>query len=193
MAATKWQTRGWTYQESILPTRKLHLMKNQTWFECSKTIIYESLSPSYYRGERIWHKILGEPAKWVGTLLNGLDSRWDAYQRHLYAYSVLSLGRDADILDAFSGIIQSLYGLGSATFGLPLVDFDRALLWSVYKSPVSENKYRHSIRATSHVQTVNVMLIGTDDEGYNYRLGIGQILLSKWVKAERCFKDIALR
>lgn len=40
---------------------------------------------------------------------------------------------------------------------------------------------------------VKAMLIGRDDDGFAVRMGLGEIFLTKWAKAERRFTDIALR
>lgn len=40
---------------------------------------------------------------------------------------------------------------------------------------------------------VSVMAIGRDEEGFAFRMGVGEIFLTKWAKAERRFTDIALR
>ena len=41
--ASKWATRGWTYQEAMLSTRRLVFLKDQTYFECKSMYCRESI------------------------------------------------------------------------------------------------------------------------------------------------------
>ncbi|KAM7203222.1 Heterokaryon incompatibility protein (HET) domain containing protein, partial [Rhypophila sp. PSN 637] len=44
--ASVWSTRGWTYQEAVLPQRKLYLSESQAFFECA--------TEDNARGEAAW-------------------------------------------------------------------------------------------------------------------------------------------
>ncbi|KAF2092485.1 hypothetical protein NA57DRAFT_82200 [Rhizodiscina lignyota] len=154
LASTKWRTRAWTYQESILPRRKLYIMDNQVWFECQEAIMYESLSAAHFRREKILHKVgntNGPDHSTDGVSKQNGNTQWEDYKRHLSAYSVLSLSSATDIFNAFDGITNALYGSKSTTFGLPFVDFEKAILWDVFVREDRDEKASHDIRKANDV------------------------------------------
>lgn len=63
-----------------------------------------------------------------------LFSRWETFAftnfvRHLKSYTARSLINQSDILNAFTGILASVYQGERSFHGLPEADFDQALLW----------------------------------------------------------------
>lgn len=56
-------------------------------------------------------------------------STFDDFARHLESYTDRILSHQSDILNAFQGILTSLYAGDMGLYGLPEADFDRALLW----------------------------------------------------------------
>ncbi|OMP84854.1 hypothetical protein BK809_0001958 [Diplodia seriata] len=137
LKSSVWATRGWTYQEGILPSRKLYIMDREVWFECGEAIIRED---AYAESEQVKHsktKHYRSPMSlWSESFHPSVnlpdDERpWDSYIWHLSKYTVRSLSDDRDIFNAFMGILHPLFDdYGGTTFGLPLAKFDRALLWA---------------------------------------------------------------
>ncbi|OJD34186.1 het-domain-containing protein [Diplodia corticola] len=145
-----WSTRGWTYQEGILPSRKLYIMDREVWFECGEVVVREDVYTDKWKGKYIKRgsKLAREPvSRWLGALhAPGRDESddqppWESYHQHLSRYTQRTLGDDRDIFNAFMGILNPLFNdHGGTTFGLPLANFDRALLWAdkpSYKNAVS--------------------------------------------------------
>ncbi|KAF2501411.1 HET-domain-containing protein [Lophium mytilinum] len=109
---SKWQTRGWTYQES----------------EASIAMLYFTDFGVYYRSRRNQHLVLEAegPAQVSATLMDQVS-----YMDRVEAYTKRSLTYLGDILRAFSGILNGMYG-PHMVFGMPLKAFDRAILWESF-------------------------------------------------------------
>ncbi|KAK5651201.1 hypothetical protein OQA88_12708 [Cercophora sp. LCS_1] len=134
-----WNSRGWTYQEALLNRRKLFFTDAQIYFECGLRITHEenlsypSFDPSLHNKDQY---IGATTSLTYGDISHG-DERLDTSRK---------LSHTSDLLNAFTGILQALYGKDGTYYGLPLPDFDRALLWtpawrSAYSpSPTPENK-----------------------------------------------------
>ncbi|KAK4215757.1 heterokaryon incompatibility protein-domain-containing protein [Rhypophila decipiens] len=116
--ASVWSTRGWTYQEAILPQRKLYLSESQAFFECATEVVHE-------RGEI-------EQGMYSPHGLNTFpwNPRYVTFYSHLKKYRKRSLTNRADVYNAIDGIASALYGCSQALLsGLPRQEFDEALLW----------------------------------------------------------------
>ncbi|KAL1613307.1 hypothetical protein SLS54_010748 [Diplodia seriata] len=122
-----WATRGWTYQEGILPSRKLYITDREVWFECGEAIIREDAYADWGHEKYFKNKDDISPVSSVRD-----DERpWDSYIWHLSRYTGRSLSDDRDIFNAFMGILHPLFDdYGGTTFGLPLANFDRTLIWA---------------------------------------------------------------
>lgn len=132
MAQSKWNSRGWTYQEAVLSRRKLFFTSFELWFECN-----DSYAP-YRREEQCTRRrddgILSPHEKsQLGQYrlrsFAGSTTQFEDFIRHIGSYAARSLTYQSDILDAFLGILTTLYEGGRSIYGLPEADFDRALLW----------------------------------------------------------------
>ncbi|KAE8440938.1 hypothetical protein EG329_006177 [Mollisiaceae sp. DMI_Dod_QoI] len=113
-----WSTRGWTYQEAILPRRKLFLTDSQAFFECGENVLDEDgLSQQALYSSNALH-----PESWEPLI--------DSFYSHLVSYRSRSLTVASDIYNAIDGVATALYGEPhSLWFGLPRQDFDKGLLW----------------------------------------------------------------
>jgi hypothetical protein len=107
---TVWWERGWTYQEWI----------------ASSTLLYFTDYGLYIQ--------TGDDD--AGEVINGVDSLLTPIDNFdmLGTYSGRMLTHPTDILPAISGILYALYG-HETLFGMPLDDFDVAILW------ISEGEY----------------------------------------------------
>lgn len=116
-----WETRGWTYQEATLGRRRLYLTSLTAFFECQHSVSHEDLYNSDY-GTQNW----SSPA----LTLPEDRSRFEAFCRHVENYTSRSLTYRSDTYNAFNGVQKSLYSESSTfIYGMPQVDFDRALCW----------------------------------------------------------------
>ncbi|KAF9630207.1 hypothetical protein BFW01_g388 [Lasiodiplodia theobromae] len=137
LESTTWATRGWTYQEGILPSRNLYIMDQEVWFECGEAVIREDPYAAQVEYIKEGSKLARTSVShWLGALhlpdRDDSDPRrpWDSYTWHLPRYTTRSLSDDRDIFNAFSGILNPLFDdQGGTTFGIPVSEFDRALLW----------------------------------------------------------------
>ncbi|KAI0863376.1 heterokaryon incompatibility protein-domain-containing protein [Xylaria cubensis] len=147
---TSWNSRGWTYQEAILPLRKVYFTQSQVFYECSlridheETLVYSSFDHSMhnkanypttttslcYNAEQDCSSELAKT-----KLSKRAETPWQAYARHLSRYRQRMLRQSSDLLSAFSGIVGALYPGDKSYYGLPTADFDLALLWGKWKDP----------------------------------------------------------
>ena len=147
---TAWGQRAWTLQEGLLSPRCLYLSDHQIYFDCSSMQCCESLDES-----RSWaHKLTpsSNPTEegfvtWMlrqagaGALRIPLDwpsrrlEHWGE-KLNLYAYRRMRYSEDA--IAAFSGVLQRLETIYPKGYfwGLPVEDFDWALLWRSQRPPV---------------------------------------------------------
>ncbi|KAF2965113.1 hypothetical protein GQX73_g8449 [Xylaria multiplex] len=117
---SRWATRGWTYQEAVLSTRRLVFTDDQLYFECNSMSCYESLDISwdaYYSRSRPYLKEFMRPTLFsFQQTVPASDSRhpspelvnFTTYTRCAGQYSRRTLSFDNDSLNAFGGIIRKL-------------------------------------------------------------------------------------
>ncbi|PYH66611.1 HET domain-containing protein [Aspergillus vadensis CBS 113365] len=109
--SSKWQTRGWTFQEAILSPRLLVFTDQGVFYHChGKTAPEDEDCPGHY------------------STSSDVQIPWSKYSDLLGEYTSRDLTCKSDILFAFSGILHFLYGQNHH-YGLPFSDFSRALLW----------------------------------------------------------------
>ncbi|CAI6336393.1 unnamed protein product [Periconia digitata] len=121
-----WQTRGWTYQEAVCAKRLLHFTNTRAYYECQTSTYYEDM----YNPEAEIDEFTT-----YGVRLDGEDLVFDAFERHLANYSSRKLSFPSDVYNAFIGIANLLYGPNYNQlffYGLPKIDFDRALRWHAW-------------------------------------------------------------
>ncbi|PWY88863.1 hypothetical protein BO94DRAFT_574865 [Aspergillus sclerotioniger CBS 115572] len=128
--ASRYTSRGWTFQEVLLSPRRLFISDRQAYFTCMEgngahcedrnhTLDYLSFKQVY-----------------------GLTDRLGLYGGLVESYTRRTLTYDSDILDAFSGISSILmrdnpmHGWEELYSGLPRREFLYSLLWSPIETPV---------------------------------------------------------
>jgi hypothetical protein len=131
---SRWNTRGWTYQESLLSTRRIIFTDQQVYYECHGMFCYEvwdlplremhtkdgqALESKYstsYDGYEDKHSELRVFPPGVGLYLK------EVYQR-IHTYSKKSFSHTSDMLNAFLGILAAFeagpLGLRNC-FGTPI-------------------------------------------------------------------------
>lgn len=143
-----WARRAWTLQEALLSPRCLYISDYQIYFECNAMQCSESLDQT-----KSWvHQVCRDPKPtkdWTGAEvgagvlrspfqeLSPAKERMGHFGSRIILYSYRSMTSDLDGLNAFSGILQyfePLYPEGFF-FGLPVEDFQWALLWRSQSPP----------------------------------------------------------
>lgn len=138
---SKWETRGWTYQEALLSRRRLVFTKEQVYFQCLEMHAVEivktvfSSRPSEEREKDPLSESLQVFPWGVAT------ARRDIFAR-IYAYQKRELPYESDHLNAFLGIINQFWDSKDPVYhlwGLPFHTFPQtvpaetqlsnALLW----------------------------------------------------------------
>lgn len=124
---SKWNSRGWTFQERMLSKRCLIFTGGQIYFQCRSTGMSEDIfADPEGRG---WSLDLVQAPLQMLTELKQRSMWFYAHCVHLY--TMRELYEPLDILAAFSGMCKLMEGTMQApfAFGLPTSHFDLALLW----------------------------------------------------------------
>lgn len=122
-----WGSRGWTFQEGVLAVRRLFFSPNQICYECCSDTTHESKITD-----------LRYTAKWnrgARTVVDKMRPDRDGFGILFSLYSERSLTYQSDTCNAFSGIIEAIYGTDNSWFGIPYPSFDEALLWHPIRRP----------------------------------------------------------
>lgn len=148
LEASKWNTRAWIFQERLLSRRCIYFFHDAVYFQCGKDTLSECgvnevysaylFDASPLRDEHVLTRANHD------NPLSDVDKMFyqPAPQRYLWAFKVYKRlievysGRElsfkADILRGFAGVFAVLnrHFKGETLFGLPVVVFPHALLWS---------------------------------------------------------------
>lgn len=128
-STSEWNSRAWTYQESLFARRRLYFTPVQAFFECDETKYYEDHTQS---DERVNGSLR------VNQNVDIPDI--DMWAFHLWAYTGRTLSHSSDIYNAFAGIEHALIGKGASFCGLPRGSFNEALLWHVREKDWEEKR-----------------------------------------------------
>lgn len=140
---SKWASRGWTYQEAMLSTRRLVFTQEQVYYECRSMSACESISKPLTLINRS-HGKKGSVAKvrrgyfekhrgQYTTVYDLLEPKYNEsvkeLERHVTRYTARELSYPSDSLNAFMGIL-SLYRSGDREInhflGLPIFRIERS-------------------------------------------------------------------
>lgn len=125
-----WNSRGWTYQEAMFSPRLL-------FFTAYGVIAEQAGGGNWFEND--FHRGLSS-LRW-GTAFY-LYSDYAKVIEHMFCRA---FSREEDVLDASLGIFQEVYG-NAHRFGLPLREFDSALLW--FRKDASARRRRATERRT---------------------------------------------
>ena len=132
---SKWDTRGWTFQEKVLSRRCLFFMEEQVYWECQRASWCEETcletDPKYrFRWEVPNLRFLSDIDFPVGKRMAGKDVIW-SYSRLIEEYTSRTLTCAQDTYKAFSGLVHILEDLTGAEIfhGLHVSAFNRSLCW----------------------------------------------------------------
>ncbi|KAK4185860.1 heterokaryon incompatibility protein-domain-containing protein, partial [Podospora australis] len=135
-AESKWNTRGWTYQEAVLSRRRLVFTDTQVFFQCLNSRWQENLSLSLPTGPPSEQGPLAQlfPHGPVGL------SNWD-FGTHVTRYFGRELTYSSDALNAFLGILRefqegsaglkNLVGVPIYRHKQPIIGFLVGLCWDI--------------------------------------------------------------
>lgn len=126
-----WYTRGWTYQEGVLSTRKLFITPVQAIWHCFESIFYEGTHDTLLNDPHGRDPVVSDRSDCARDFqLRGSHGSWESFRVHSSLYNQWTLTHVSDIYNAFGGIRRALY-VSSETHacGLPTTQFDAALLW----------------------------------------------------------------
>lgn len=143
---SKWNSRGWTYQEGLLSRRKVVFTATQVYFQCSAMHCLESIDASLQE-LHIHKNIRMRDMVNISRVfpLRGLGKYPGDFEERLNEYLQRSLTIEMDILDAFKGVqvaferkfltMQSLCGIPIHNDELSETGLEAlvlGLLWSGY-------------------------------------------------------------
>ncbi|KAF2488424.1 HET-domain-containing protein, partial [Lophium mytilinum] len=126
---TRWNTRGWTYQERLLSKRLVTFTTSQVFYQCDRGCDYQ---------EQYHHAPGSDYTHTIPDPLARLDFEnrniWEVYAIAVAEYTRRSLTDPLDKLRALSGILNFLEQPFGAPFffGIPTILFDVALLWKPF-------------------------------------------------------------
>lgn len=125
-----WRTRGWTMQETFLPSRMLVFTDNQVLWSCQQAYFAEEtcFEIDQVRFEHFF------PSTHKRALLRQQDGNsdpWVVYESVVHNYMLRDISYGGDIYDAFRAIIDVMKVNTRDEFiwGLPCSRFDLALSW----------------------------------------------------------------
>ena len=147
--ASAWGSRAWTFQEALLSPRCLYLSDHQLYFQCNAMQCCESLDQTVSWAHNLSSDSCPTQQGWLSwvTEQNGsgcLRYLLDSPSRRLMhwgikvaLYSSRTMTKDEDALNAFLGVLQRLETTYEDGFfwGLPVADFQWALLWRAPSPP----------------------------------------------------------
>lgn len=172
LTRTRWDTRGWTFQETMLSRRLLYFTDAQAYFQCSCGICCEDSVGEYHDPAayvaittNLWNpKNLynADPDRNYGEL-SIVHSRYSLESEALGAYNTFvsyylrrELSFTEDVLNAFDGLLH-IFERSMVTkfwYGLPEKWFDHALLWQ-FAGPAK--------RRTKHGRPISIATSGSHD------------------------------
>jgi hypothetical protein len=143
--SSKWNTRGWTYQEAHFSSRLLIFTSEQVLFECRTGNRCEAMAQEFVDHS---HDIFGHRPGESRSLLS--------FSKHIELYSQRSLTNDSDALNAMRGLFASFSRAKEPIqqyWGLPLSMAGYGV------SPISSSKIHH--QSLSHVALAHGLLWDT--------------------------------
>jgi hypothetical protein len=129
-----WIKRAWTMQEKILSKRNLIFTQEQVYWTCwsatwlEEVALEEEMNVHFFQAPT---KV--GPADLSFSSVGDELSLEELYQGLVNAYLQRQLSFEADILNGFSGICQTLIALSQVSFfwGIPKNGFGRSLAWTL--------------------------------------------------------------
>lgn len=127
IASSFWESRGWTFQESLLSSKKLIFTPDQTYYHCEHGECSEDTHNNI-------HKIMELAAGAIPLRLNlENQSNWSIYRTVVAEYCKRYLSYESDVLNAFAGIAgyisEAVFVGAPLIMGIPSCSLEAGLLW----------------------------------------------------------------
>ena len=134
-----WNTRGWTFQEALLSSRRLYFTKHQIYFECELDVWCEDLVAESKTLEGTIH-----PMRYLKAFVNPIVSyptiemNFRGYEDTIEQYSHRNLTVDSDIIAAVMALMNAMTRVleppgtnakEAFQFGMWIRNLDLSLLW----------------------------------------------------------------
>ncbi|KAH7076975.1 heterokaryon incompatibility protein-domain-containing protein [Paraphoma chrysanthemicola] len=133
--ASKWESRGWTFQERLLSKRCLFFSNDTVYYQCQKETCSETGQSEPETGpsmSRLQNPLTLLPSleSWKGD--TAVKQRFKIYKALVEQYTLRDLTFGGDIMNAFAGVWAVLqpHSRGQIVCGIPAVFLDLALLWT---------------------------------------------------------------
>lgn len=149
LSASKWSTRGWTFQEWYLARRALVFTDQQVYYVCSSSKLAEDLYEGSVPPPPATERVDDQDCISSTTLRQltsshtpqGVSSGWIEYQQVIESYTPRELTHESDTLLAILGLLKNLHRSHGSCFicGVSLDNFHDALFWV----PVKGTDFRH--------------------------------------------------
>lgn len=175
-----WGSRGWTYQEGVLARRRLFFGSNQLCYECCSDTTHES-SITDLRYKARWNR-------GPRTVSDMRRPNRDGFGVLFSLYSKRSLTYQSDACNAFSGIIEAIYGTDNSWLGLPHPCFDESLQWHpVHRYPPWPGQHMQDSNEDASFPTLSwASISGPKEMDIGLSYGIGRSFcgaLVSWTKS----------
>ena len=149
-----WNTRGWTFQEALLSSRRLYFTKHQVYFECERDIWCEDLVAESKTLEGSFHQMRYSRGV-VSPIVTYLNVEMDlsGYEGAIEQYTKRKLTVDSDILAAATALMnamtRALQPPGTSSreafrFGMWIRSLDLSLLWQPSFDSVHTRRIAHN-------------------------------------------------
>jgi hypothetical protein len=123
---TKWTTRAWTHQETLLSRRRLIFGREQAYFICGESILCEDVIGSDFTPFIDTFALL----QLYASIQPNSDSIQKTFTNIVTAYARRQLTQKIDRLNGISGILENMSKIGGRFFqGIPTSCFSNAILW----------------------------------------------------------------
>lgn len=129
VSTCRWNSRGWTFQESLLSRRLLYFTDCGVFFHDRQTQSSDDFAAEHPQCCRVM------------SAREELDFLPERYKGIISDYTRRDLTYDEDILRALAGVLNALFSERNVSYGMPLDFFIEALLW---KSSEREESFRPS-------------------------------------------------
>ena len=128
VSRSKWNTRGWTFQERMLSRRTLFIGEQQAFFACGH--LSGPLSEDHDSKPRR-RKPEASPVDMTGPLPIRGTVNVLTYLKVVEAFTKREITFEYDVLNAFEGVARRMYPMFRSDFvvGLPRTELDYCLLW----------------------------------------------------------------
>ena len=152
---SNWMTRGWTFQEGILPNRRLIFAREQVYFICNHMCCSESFNFVDKDGLEdpraddltAYHCSLSNPL----VLANITGETQRTFENIISRYAIRKLTHQSDALNAVAGLLKRLEKMSfpdGFLFGMPRRNFRYSLLWTedLTREMKSRNEVDYKLR-----------------------------------------------